>query len=80
MSKLSEQVISKANIVIPSRKIHLVKEDPDDDKIIECAVEGKAGFIITNDNHLLKLKEFEGIKIIKPKDFLLLVQSSFKDD
>jgi len=36
----------------------------------ECAKTGKVNYVISNDNHLLKLKEFEGIKIITPSDFL----------
>ena len=60
-------------IVHPKSKFNVVKDDPDDDKIIEAAVEGKAEYIITQDNHLLKLKEFKGIKIVTPKDFLELI-------
>ena len=59
-----------SDIVEPKQKLKVVKDDPDDDKIIEAAVEGKADYIITYDNHLLKLKEFRGIKIVSPKEFL----------
>ena len=45
----------------------IVKEDPDDNKIIECAVACGADFILTYDKHLLRLKEFRGIKIIMPE-------------
>ena len=48
----------------------MVKDDPDDNKILECAYAAKVDYIITQDNHLLKLKEFEGIKIINPGDLL----------
>ena len=33
-----------------------VKKDPDDDKFIWCAVEGKADALLSGDDHLLKLK------------------------
>ncbi len=59
-----------AKTVYPSRTIRIVLNDPDDDKIIECAVEGKVDFIISQDKHLLKLGEFEGIKIVSPMEFL----------
>jgi putative PIN family toxin of toxin-antitoxin system len=52
-------------IVHPTRKITVVR-DPDDDKIIECALEAKADIIVTFDKDLLSLKEFEGIKIVHP--------------
>ena len=44
--------------------------DKKDNKIIECAFDGKADYIVTGDPDLLILKEFKGIKIIKAKEFL----------
>ena len=55
-----------------SRKITVIDDDPDDDKFIECAVASRAGFIVSGDKHLLNLKEYKGIKIMKAADFLLL--------
>ena len=52
-------------IVYPSQKLSVVR-DPDDDKIIECAVEAKADLIVAFDKDLLSLKEYNGIKIIHP--------------
>ena len=57
-------------LVYPKIKFDAVKDDPDDNIVLECAVEGNADYIVTMDNHLLKLKEFKGIKIITPKEFL----------
>jgi len=70
LSKIVQKAISNSEIIESKNKLNIVKDDPSDNKILECAKEGKADFIITNDNHLLKLKEFEGIKIITPKEFL----------
>jgi hypothetical protein len=64
------KMIEMCALVEPKRRINAVKDDPEDDKIIECAVEAKADFIVTQDNHLLKLGEFEGIRIVTPEDFL----------
>jgi putative PIN family toxin of toxin-antitoxin system len=52
-------------IVHPKRKIKVVR-DPDDDKILECALEAKAEIVLAFDKDLLVLKEYEGIKIIHP--------------
>ncbi len=57
-------------IVKPKKKLDVMKEDPDDNLVLETAVEGKANYIISGDEHLLKLKEFRGIKIVSPKEFL----------
>lgn len=55
-----------ATIVYPSRRVEGVLSDADDHKILECALEAKAHVIITSDRGLLKLKEFENIKIAHP--------------
>jgi putative PIN family toxin of toxin-antitoxin system len=52
-------------VVFPTHKVTVVR-DPDDDKIIECALEAKADLIVTFDKDLLSLKEYEGIKIVHP--------------
>ena len=56
-------------------KLDLVKADPDDNKIIECAIDGNVDFLITKDRHLLDLKKYKGIKIIKPEEFLKIISS-----
>jgi len=51
-------------------KIDIVKDDTEDNKIIECAVDGKVDYIISKDKHLLKIKIYNGIRIIHPEEFL----------
>ena len=74
MKRTVEKIISISKIVEPLEKINIIKEDPDDNKILECAKSGKVDFIVSNDNHLLKLKEFENIKIITPKTFVEIIK------
>ena len=64
IEKALEQVKSISKIVEPNIKLEVIKEDPDDNKVIECASEGKADYIVSGDNHLLDLKKYEGIKIV----------------
>lgn len=47
-----------------------VLDDDADNRILECAVEGHADWIVSGDRHLLNLKEFRGIRIIGVSDFL----------
>ena len=47
-----------------------MKGDPDDNRIIKCAVDGKANLIVSGDRHLLGIKHYRGIGIIRPIDFL----------
>jgi len=49
--------------------VDILKDDPEDNKILEAALAGKADFIITGDAHLLKIKEFKSVKILNTKDF-----------
>jgi uncharacterized protein len=56
-------------IVKPLRKIHILEDEPDN-RVLECALQGKADAIVTGDKGMLKLKEFEGIKIISLKEYL----------
>ena len=51
-------------------EIRVVKDDPDDDKFIECAVALKAEAIITGNKALEKMDEYMGIKILNPQQFL----------
>jgi uncharacterized protein len=63
-------LISICEIVQPCQKVDAIKENPSDNIVLECAVAGKADAIITGDEHLLKLKEFNGIKIMNAAEFL----------
>ena len=51
-------------------KLHVVQEDPDDDKFIECAVALKAGFVISGDKALTAIQDYMGIRIVTPREFL----------
>jgi len=53
-----------------SKHIHVVEDDSDDNKFIECAVECNANYIISGDRHLLNMKEYKGIEIITASGFL----------
>ena len=61
LSRLEDAII----VIRPQQKVDVLTErDPDDNKILECALEAKADLIITADHDLLSLKEFHGTKIM----------------
>jgi len=62
-------IVRNSIIVEPKERISIVKDDPKDNIFIETAVAGNVDYLISQDNHLLKLKEFRGIKIIAPEEF-----------
>ena len=73
MKRTIDKIISLSTIIEPNEKI-FVCEDVDDNIILECALEGKVNFIISQDDHLLKLREFRGIRIVAPEEFLILFE------
>ena len=67
---LLSDIEQAATLVHPRVLLAVVKEDPDDNKVLECAVAGGANYIVSGDKHLLSLGEYEGIRILSPADFL----------
>lgn len=47
----------------------VVSDDPDDDKFLECAEAARADYLVTSDDHLLRLKTFGRTRILKPSEF-----------
>ena len=68
-----EKIKAKTLLVQPANKVSIIKENDDDNRILECATEGKVQYLISGDRkHLLPLKEYRGIKILSPAEFLKL--------
>jgi putative PIN family toxin of toxin-antitoxin system len=59
-----------STLTYPTKKLNVVATDPDDNRIIECAVESNASVIISGDSDLLNLGEYGKIRILSPVDFL----------
>ena len=57
-------------VVSISKLLNAVSRDPNDNMVLECALEGKAQYIVSGDHDLLVLKEFLGIQIVRASDFL----------
>lgn len=67
-------IIRKVEIVRPKSVPNAVPDDPDDNHIVACALEGRADMIVSGDGDLTRLGEYEGIPIIRPADFLRMVK------
>ncbi len=57
-------------LVSPSRRIEIIREDPSDDMFLVCAIEARADYFISGDQHLKRLKSFRGIEIMSPREYL----------
>lgn len=66
-----EEIKEVAELVEVSSHINVISYPDDDNRVLECAVDGKAEFIVTGDTkHILPLKEFRGTKILSPSEFI----------
>jgi putative PIN family toxin of toxin-antitoxin system len=59
-----------ARTVAPAVQLDVVKDDPDDNKIVECAVTAGSDYIVTGDKDLLRLGKYDAIRIVNVADFL----------
>jgi putative PIN family toxin of toxin-antitoxin system len=60
--------------VEPTQTVDVIKDDPTDNRILECAAEAKSDYIETGDNDLLRIKTFGGTRILKVADFLPIIE------
>lgn len=63
-------------VVEPGEVLKVIVDDPDDNRVLECAVKGKADLIVSGDRHLLKLGMYRGIKIVTVRQFMESVEGS----
>lgn len=63
-------VRSVAGLVEPDRAVRVVREDPADDRVLECAVDSRANVIVSGDQHLLALDAYEGVSVVSASEFL----------
>jgi putative PIN family toxin of toxin-antitoxin system len=63
-----EAIKSIATVVNPRVTLDEVPTDPDDNRILECAIEANADLVITADRDLLSLKSFRGVQIFHPSN------------
>jgi uncharacterized protein len=55
------------------KALNAVPRDPDDNAVLECAIESKAEFVVSGDTDLLELKNFHGIEIVRAREFLSIL-------
>lgn len=76
INNILDDIIKFAKFTPNELSIKAIKDDSNDDKFLECAIEAKADFIISGDHHLTNLKIFQEIKIVTPTEFIKLLSNS----
>ena len=67
--------LNKTAIIVPGQTIpDVIKDDPADNIVLACALEGKAHYIVSGDQHLIRLETYQTIEIVKPAFFLSLLK------
>jgi len=66
-------LIEHEAVIVPNVPVvNVIKDDPDDNKFLACALAAKAEYIVSGDQHLLSLGRYGSILIVTVKDFLLI--------
>jgi len=74
LKKFVSDLLSILSLVEGKKAIEVIAEDPADNNYLSCALDAKADFIVSGDIHLLNLREYEGIQIITPAQFLEMLE------
>ena len=64
--------------VVPHVQLDVVKDDPDDNAILECSQASKSDAVVTFDKHLLKLGRYDGADIVTPGEFMAVLRQRGK--
>lgn len=68
-----KQILNICELVIPTIRLSVIKDDPDDDAILECAITGNVNYIVSGDRHLLDLGRYDKIPIIRTFEALKII-------
>lgn len=69
-----KQLLSTVRLVMSDQRVDIIKADPADNRILECALCAKADLIVSGDSHLLSLREFKGMKIVSSREALRFIR------
>ncbi|MDP2704605.1 MAG: putative toxin-antitoxin system toxin component, PIN family [bacterium] len=72
---LLDKLIAASEIVYPTQRVAVIREDPSDNRILETAIAARVRYIVTGDRHLLKCKQHLNIPIVTPAEFLKLLRN-----
>ncbi len=73
IDEILANIISISEIVFPKDKLDIIKRDPSDNMVLECALAGNSDYIVSGDNDVLSLKKFRNIKIVRSDEILRIL-------
>ena len=69
LSRVAVNLTEMSEMITPRKKLKVLKDDPDN-RILECALEGDADFVVTGDKEMLRQKHYGGVRIITLREYL----------
>ena len=76
--QLLEELHAICDVINPTARVQVVASDPDDNMILECALESNADVVVSGDHHLLDLVVFSGIHIVTPSNYLATIKNKIE--
>jgi putative PIN family toxin of toxin-antitoxin system len=68
-------LLATSELVVPRRRLDVCR-DPNDNKFFECAVAGRADYIVSEDSDILDVGEYEGVRTITAQGFIDILESA----
>ena len=75
IARIRQALETDAVVVSPQVPLKVVANDPADDRILECTLEGGADYLVSGDHHLLELKRHRHVRIVTARQFLAILES-----
>jgi putative PIN family toxin of toxin-antitoxin system len=69
LSHVAVMLSELGELVKPIKKVRIFKDEPDN-RILECAIHGRADVLVTGDKEILQLREYKGIKMVSLKEYV----------
>jgi putative PIN family toxin of toxin-antitoxin system len=76
LARFRKILFQKARLTRIRTRVDFIKEDTDDNVVLEAALNGRAYYVVSGDGHLLDLKSFKGINIVSVNEMLALLVAS----
>ena len=74
MRYLETLIMTAAEVIRTLPRIEVITDDPKDNHVLSCGLKSRADYIVSKDDHLTDLKEYQGIKIVSSQKFLEILK------
>jgi putative PIN family toxin of toxin-antitoxin system len=69
-----EEFLPHVEVAAPRRRVEVIHRDPADNKFLECAIAGKARYLVSGDDDLLSVKLFQNVRLVAVAEFLEILE------